>query len=53
MPSKLFAPSYAAAPSCRRVEQLLPSGVHDDHVDALSLAFSKLEQTDLSVWLRL
>jgi phage terminase large subunit-like protein len=30
-----------------------PRGVHDDQVDALSLAFSKLEQTDLSVWLRL
>jgi hypothetical protein len=28
-------------------------GVHDDQVDALSLAFSKLEQTDLSVWLKL
>jgi hypothetical protein len=27
--------------------------VHDDQVDALSLAFSKLEQTDLSVWLKL
>jgi hypothetical protein len=24
MPSKLFAPSYAAAPSCSRVEQLPP-----------------------------
>jgi predicted phage terminase large subunit-like protein len=37
------------------VEELaaFPSGVHDDQVDALSLAFSKLEQTDLSVWLRL
>jgi predicted phage terminase large subunit-like protein len=30
-----------------------PAGVHDDQIDALSLAFSKLEQTDLSVWLRL
>lgn len=30
-----------------------PRGVHDDQVDALSLAFSKLEQTDLSVWMRL
>jgi predicted phage terminase large subunit-like protein len=37
------------------IEELaaFPSGVHDDQVDALSLAFSKLEQTDLSVWLRL
>jgi hypothetical protein len=30
-----------------------PRGVHDDQIDALSLAFSKLEQTDLSIWLRL
>jgi predicted phage terminase large subunit-like protein len=30
-----------------------PAGVHDDQIDALSLAFSKLEQTDLSEWLRL
>jgi predicted phage terminase large subunit-like protein len=37
------------------IEELaaFPSGVHDDQVDALSLAFSKLEQTDLRVWLRL
>jgi predicted phage terminase large subunit-like protein len=37
------------------IEELaaFPRGVHDDQVDALSLAFSKLEQTDLSVWLRL
>jgi predicted phage terminase large subunit-like protein len=37
------------------IEELasFPSGVHDDQVDALSLAFSKLEQTDLSVWMRL
>jgi predicted phage terminase large subunit-like protein len=37
------------------VEELasFPRGVHDDQVDALSLAFSKLEQTDLSVWMRL
>jgi phage terminase large subunit-like protein len=37
------------------VEELaaFPRGVHDDQVDALSLAFSKLEQTDLSIWLRL
>jgi predicted phage terminase large subunit-like protein len=33
------------------IEELaaLPSGVHDHQVDALSLAFSKSEQTDLSV----
>lgn len=30
-----------------------PRAVHDDQIDALSLAFSKLEQTDLSVWMRL
>ena len=37
------------------IEELasFPRGQHDDQVDALSLAFSKLEQTDLSVWLRL
>jgi predicted phage terminase large subunit-like protein len=37
------------------IEELasFPRGVHDDQVDALSLAFSKLEQTDLSVWMRL
>jgi predicted phage terminase large subunit-like protein len=37
------------------IEELaaFPRGVHDDQVDALSLAFSKLEQTHLSVWLRL
>jgi predicted phage terminase large subunit-like protein len=37
------------------IEELaaFPRGVHDDQVDGLSLAFSKLEQTALSVWLRL
>jgi predicted phage terminase large subunit-like protein len=37
------------------IEELaaFPRGVHDDQVDALSLAFSKLEQTDLRVWLKL
>jgi predicted phage terminase large subunit-like protein len=37
------------------IEELaaFPRGAHDDQVDAPSLAFSKLEQTDLSVWLRL
>jgi predicted phage terminase large subunit-like protein len=37
------------------VEELaaFPRGVHDDQVDALSLSFSKLDQTDLSIWLRL
>jgi predicted phage terminase large subunit-like protein len=37
------------------IEELaaFPRGVHDDQVDALSLAFSKLEQTDLSIWLKL
>ena len=37
------------------IEELaaFPRGVHDDMVDALSLAFSKLEQSDLSEWLRL
>ena len=37
------------------IEELaaFPRGVHDDQVDALSLAFSKLEQTDLSVWMNL
>lgn len=27
-----------------------PRGVHDDQIDALSLAFSKLETSDLEVW---
>ena len=38
------------------IEELasFPRGVHDDQVDALSLAFSKLEQNDvLSQWMRL
>jgi predicted phage terminase large subunit-like protein len=37
------------------IEELaaFPRGVHDDQVDALSLAFSKLEQTNLSVWFKL
>jgi predicted phage terminase large subunit-like protein len=37
------------------IEELasFPGGVHDDQVDALSLAFNKIEQGDLSVWLRL
>jgi predicted phage terminase large subunit-like protein len=37
------------------IEELstFPSGPYDDQVDALSLAFSKLEQTDLSIWLRM
>jgi predicted phage terminase large subunit-like protein len=37
------------------IEELaaFPRGVHDDQVDALSLAFSKLEQSSLSVWMRL
>ena len=30
-----------------------PSGKHDDQVDALSLAFSELAVSDLSVWMRL
>jgi predicted phage terminase large subunit-like protein len=30
-----------------------PRGVHDDQVDALSLAFSKLENNSLAVWMRL
>jgi predicted phage terminase large subunit-like protein len=30
-----------------------PSGRHDDQVDALSLAFSKLENDPLAVWMRL
>jgi predicted phage terminase large subunit-like protein len=30
-----------------------PRGQHDDQVDALSLAFSKLEKTSLAVWLKL
>jgi predicted phage terminase large subunit-like protein len=30
-----------------------PRGVHDDQVDALSLAFSKLENSTLNVWMRL
>ena len=37
------------------IEELaaFPRGVHDDQVDALSLAFSKLERKNLGVWLRL
>ena len=37
------------------IEELaaFPRGQHDDQVDALSLGFSKLEQTDLSEWMRL
>ena len=30
-----------------------PSGKFDDQVDALSLAFSELAVSDLSVWMRL
>jgi phage terminase large subunit-like protein len=30
-----------------------PRGVHDDQVDALSLAFSKLDNSSLAVWARL
>jgi predicted phage terminase large subunit-like protein len=30
-----------------------PRGQHDDQVDALSLAFSKLENSTLNVWMRL
>jgi predicted phage terminase large subunit-like protein len=32
---------------------VFPSGKHDDQVDALSLAFSELAVSDLSVWMRL
>jgi predicted phage terminase large subunit-like protein len=34
------------------IEELasFPRGVHDDQVDALSLAFSKLAQSDLGLW---
>jgi predicted phage terminase large subunit-like protein len=37
------------------IEELaaFPRGVHDDQVDALSLAFSKLENDPLAVWMRL
>jgi predicted phage terminase large subunit-like protein len=37
------------------IEELsaFPRGVHDDQVDALSLAFSKLENDTLAVWMRL
>jgi predicted phage terminase large subunit-like protein len=37
------------------VEELasFPRGVHDDQVDALSLAFGKMENDPLGVWLRL
>jgi predicted phage terminase large subunit-like protein len=37
------------------IEELaaFPRGVHDDQVDALSLAFSKLEHDPLAVWMRL
>jgi predicted phage terminase large subunit-like protein len=37
------------------IEELaaFPRGVHDDQVDAFSLAFSKLEADPLAVWLRL
>jgi hypothetical protein len=37
MPSKLFAPSYAAAPSCRRVEQLLSYNPEESDRDLLDL----------------
>jgi predicted phage terminase large subunit-like protein len=37
------------------IEELasFPRGVHDDQVDALSLAFSKLENDPLAAWMRL
>jgi predicted phage terminase large subunit-like protein len=37
------------------IEELaaFPRGVHDDQVDALSLAFSKLESDPLAAWMRL
>jgi predicted phage terminase large subunit-like protein len=37
------------------IEELaaFPRGVHDDQVDALSLAFSKLDNSTLAVWARL
>lgn len=37
------------------IEELasFPRGVHDDQVDALSLAFSKLERSPLDVWMNL
>jgi predicted phage terminase large subunit-like protein len=37
------------------VEELasFPVGLHDDQIDALSLAFSKLENDPLAVWMRL
>jgi hypothetical protein len=37
------------------IEELasFPRGAHDDQVDALSLAFSKLERNTLAQWLRL
>jgi predicted phage terminase large subunit-like protein len=37
------------------IEELaaFPRGVHDDQVDALALAFSKLENDPLAVWMRL
>lgn len=34
MPSKLFAPSYAAAPSCSRVEQLRINSEREDLFNA-------------------
>jgi phage terminase large subunit-like protein len=40
-------------PAFIEVLAAFPRGVHDDQVDALSFAFIKLEQTELSVWLRL
>jgi predicted phage terminase large subunit-like protein len=37
------------------IEELaaFPRGVHDDQVDALSFAFSKLDNSTLAVWARL
>jgi predicted phage terminase large subunit-like protein len=37
------------------IEELasFPSGAHDDQVDALSLAFNTMHQSNLSVWLKL